>query len=286
METASFFHVCTDGNCLPWLFKDEEDFIKGVNLIAFCTIDTHIKVVCYSLMDNHIHLILYGSLSECKKFINKYKTGAGKWIKSKYGIDEHLRHLPAQIIPINSEERLMETIAYIDRNPIVAGYRYLASEYKWGSSRYMFKNSSEVILSYKVRELSHTKLREILKTRVTIPSEWIICADGMIDPRSFLDIETAEKVFKSPIRYIYFLSKKLEGKLELTQGTSSFYPDKELRRITQNLAIELFADDNIKDLDFNSKIVIARKLRYNYASTPKQISRMLHLPSEILSKFI
>ena len=24
-----YFHICTDGNSIPWMFQDDEDFIKG-----------------------------------------------------------------------------------------------------------------------------------------------------------------------------------------------------------------------------------------------------------------
>lgn len=64
-----YFHICTDGKAIPWMFQDDEDFIKGINRIGICIIKTGIKVVAFVLMDNHPHFVLWGTMPECKKFI-------------------------------------------------------------------------------------------------------------------------------------------------------------------------------------------------------------------------
>ena len=69
-------------------------------------------------------------------------------------------------------------------------------------------------------------------------------------------------------------------------GTRTFLPDKELRVIVGKLALELFGEADLRMLSVNSRIKLAKKLRYEYASTVKQISRMLHLDAEILKGFV
>ena len=110
--------------------------------------------------------------------------------------------------------------------------------------------------------------------------------NGMILPECFLDISKLEGLFKSPARYLYYLSKKLEGKVEMQHGIQTFICDKELRVIVKELAGELFGRHDLDKLDFNSKLVLARRLRYNYASTPKQMSRMLDMNVDVLTRFI
>ncbi len=284
-ESTGYYHVCTDGHSLEWIFKDDLDFIAGVNRIGICKLKSKVGIISFVLMDNHVHFILKGSMPSCKDFITRYKALTGKWISSRYNIQKHLKHLPTQIIHITSEEQLIETIAYLDRNPIVAGYKCIPSEYPWGSAKHLFKYRDS-INDKSVAECGARGIRESLKTRVRIPKEWTMNNDGMIDPRHFLEIEEAENRFKSPIRYIYYLSKKLEGKIELEIGTKSFIPDKELRDIVAKLVEEAFEGRTIKDLDFNSRIIIGRKLRYEYAASVKQISRMVHLDLERLQLFI
>ena len=285
-DSAAYYHVCTDGNALAWMFKDTEDFIAGVNRIGICAFETCIQIIAFILMDNHVHFVLYGTLPKCKEFITRYKTLTGKWISSKYQLKEYLKHLPSEFILIESEEQLLDTIAYIDRNSIVAGGRYLPSEHPWGSARYMFRER-RIPCGRHISEMSKKEVHESLNTWSTLPEDWMVDDQGMLIPeRCFINIDFIEGLYRSPTRYLYHLSRKLEGKIEMQQGIRAFIPDKELRPVTEELAKKLFGKSKVKDLDFNSKILLARKLRYDYASTPKQISRMLSMDSEILSKFI
>lgn len=338
-EFCSYYHVCTDGNQLPWMFKDDEDFRNGVNRLAICSFTLGLSVISFILMDNHVHFVFYGTLSQCKDFISRYKSAISRWIEEKYSISRYLSNLSSEIIPIVSEEALMETIAYIDRNSIMAGYKFLPCDYPWGSAKYMFreegkramckwdslvekegvnkkiaigKNSCfnikcdlEMIATNKnsvsvegtsfvgdidsikeVAELQVIECRSLIKSRKHIPSHWAIDQYGMIMPYCFLSLDVLNKLFVSPLRYLYFLSKKLEGKIEMVQGIKSFISDKEMRTITGTIAKEMFEVDDVKALDFESKILLARKLRYQYASTPRQVSRMLSLDVGTLSEFI
>ena len=110
-EFSSYYHICTDGNTLHWMFKDDEDFRNGINRLAICSYALNLSVFCFILMDNHVHIIVYGTLSQCKEFILRYKAAISKWIAVKYGINGYLSELSTEIIRIDSEEALMETVA-------------------------------------------------------------------------------------------------------------------------------------------------------------------------------
>ena len=248
--------------------------------------------MAYVLMDNHVHFVLYGTMLQCKQFINTYKRLTGIWILNKYGIRDYLRLLPTEIIWIESEESLLNTIAYLDRNPLMAGYKYMHGEYPWGSSRYAFKDISTLTLSkdgFKpISTLTRRKQRELLNSKVLFPDEWLINDSGMIHPLSFLNINKLEACYKSPMRYSYFLAKKLEGivEQELEHSQKLFIPDKDLRPIVAEIVRSNFGNKNLQQLDVNERLFIAKKLRHNYASTIKQISRMIHLEPSVLEGFI
>ena len=110
----------------------------------------------------------------------------------------------------------------------------------------------------------------------------------MINPLSFLDSKRVEFYFKSPLRYTYFLAKKLEGIIEqdLEHSQKAFLPDKELRVIVNRLTQDLFGTTSVDQLDVKSKLMIARRLRYDYASTVKQVARMLRLDKSALDGYI
>ena len=292
MDTTGYFHICTDGRKLPWMFQDDDDFIAGINRIGLCYLKTGVIIMAYVLMDNHVHFVLYGTMLQCKQFINTYKRLTGIWILNKYEIGDYLRLLPTEIIRIESEESLLNTIAYLDRNPLMAGYKYMHGEYPWGSSRYAFKDISTLTLSkdgFKpISTLTRRRQRELLNSKVLFPGEWLINDSGMIHPLSFLNINKLEACFKSPMRYSYFLAKKIEGivEQELEHSQKLFIPDRELRPIVNEIVRNNFGNKNLQQLDINERLVIAKKLRHDYASTIKQISRMIHLDPSALEGFI
>lgn len=286
--TAGYYHVCTDGKAISWMFQDEQDFIAGINRIAICHLKTCVSVIAYVLMDNHVHFLLYGTMPQCKLFINLYKRLTGKWILIKYGLSDYLKHLPTDILYINSEERLLNTIAYIDRNSVVAGFSKLPGEYPWGSARYYFRDRSSFEYTRFISDLTKNERRAILRTRTAFPSDWKINDLGMIDPLCFLDSKRVESYFKSPLRYTYFLAKKLEGIVEqdLEYSQKAFLPDKDVRAIIGKISHELFGVTQVSRLDVKSKLLIARRLRYDYASTVKQIARLLRLDKSALEGYI
>lgn len=288
LNSKEFFHVCTDGKSLPWMFQDEADFIAGVNRIGICHLRTGTKVIAYVLMDNHVHFVLYGTMLRCKEFITLYKQLTGTWIYVKYGINDYLRLLPTNILLLDTEERLLNTIAYIDRNPVIAGYRYLTTEYPWGSARYVFKDSQEEQDVTPLLSLSLREQRRLFYTRVNLPSNWKVNSQGMLCPNSFVDVSVIESYFKTPVRYSYFLAKKLEGTVEqeLESSQRIFIPDLDLRKIVKAMISQDYDKDSITDLDVNARLAIAKKIRYRYASSTKQISRMVHLDKSALEGFI
>lgn len=290
MEGKRYFHVCTKGSDLDWMFRDDADFIGGVNRIGLCVLTTLVQVFSFILMDNHVHFILYGTLPECKNFITKYKQLTGRWVYEKYGIAKHLLNVSVSVVPIYSAEDLMEVAAYIDRNSIVAGFKYLPTEYPWGSARYMFKRYSDKLDTeyVPIGHLTEWKLRHLLNTRIQIPLDWEINSEGMINPRCFFKIDSLESIFKTPARYLYFTTKKLEGKIDVTisNGQSPFITDKEMRRIMDRIVKDLFGVTNKSLLDFKSRMIIAKKLRYEYAATHKQIARLLQLNIDSVKGFV
>lgn len=288
-----YFHICTDGNSIPWIFQDDEDFIKGINRIGICIVKTSVIVIAFVLMDNHCHFILYGTMPECKRFITLYKRLTGIWILTKYAVSDYLRGLQTEIIRLESEENLLNAIAYIDRNPLIAGYRYMPGEYPWGSSRYMFRDRNfredqAFTFDKAISSFTRREQKSILNSNVIVPSGWKVDKKGMLDPSSFTDISALENIFRSPMRYSYFLAKKLEGAVEqdFKHSQKTFIPDKELRPIVNQLIKEHYGVDSISKLGVSERLHIARKLRYNYASTLKQISRMVLLDKSALEGFI
>ena len=95
-EKTEYFHICTDGRLLAWMFQDDKDFIAGMNRIAICHIKTMAIVLCFVLMDNHVHLLIYSeNIHELSKvmqrinisyaiFFNKSKERVGYVFRNRF----------------------------------------------------------------------------------------------------------------------------------------------------------------------------------------------------------
>lgn len=284
----AYYHICTDGTSLDWMFQDNSDFIAGVNRAGVCSFLSDVKLISFVLMDNHVHFVVYGSLPSCKEFIIKFKNLTGRYIFARYKIKGYLQNIHTEIIKIETEDRLLATLAYLDRNPLVAGWPHMPNEYPWGISKFLFRTPATTCKFYKLISFSRRTQCILLGTHQQLPQEWTIDEKGMLNPKCFVDITLLEKIFKTPARYLYFLSKKLEGEIESYFSTNNrpFVQDKEMRAIVKKLSLELYGEIDLKILSVTSRLVLARKLRYEYAASIKQISRMLHLDAEILKGFV
>ena len=107
-QEEGYFHVCTNGNSLPWMFKDDDDFIAGINRIGICKISTGVDVIDYTLMDNHVHFLLYGTITQSQQFLTKYKLLLGKWIQNRYNEYQYRQ-------PFHS----LRTLFFSGRHPII-----------------------------------------------------------------------------------------------------------------------------------------------------------------------
>ena len=163
-----YFHICSDGTKIDWLFKDDSDFISGINRIGLCTLLSKVEIYAYTMMDNHIHILLSGTMSMCKEFIIKYKLLTGKWIRNKYGGNFDSRNFIIKAIRVSSPEYLLNVLAYIDRNIINTNYPFLPSEYPWGSARFLFKDRRHINV-IPLSEMTMTEKRLRFNTHIEIP---------------------------------------------------------------------------------------------------------------------
>ena len=163
----------------------------------------------------------------------------------------------------------------------------MPGEYPWGSAKYIFKEKSGID-GRRIASFTRREQKEILHSNIVLPGEWIIDTQGMIHPTCFMDISITESYFKSPIRYTYFLSKKLEGtmELELEHAQKTFIPDKEMRQIVKDMIIERYQTADIRQIGIDERLHIARTLKYKYACTKKQICRMVHIEKDAIEGFV
>lgn len=286
MPLSDIYHVFTNGFRTGAMFLDEDDFIAGMNLMALCSLDTEVKILCFCLMDNHVHFILKGDGKCCRDFIRRYRRRYSVLHKCKYP-GMAFEDMQVGIKAIDTEEYLQIALAYVLRNPVAAGYPYLPSSYRWSSAglymkepRYMLEGLQYLAASeYRVHEL-----RALLKTHQSIPGDWIIVGGRLIWPGSYVDYAFVNKVFGHPRRYMYYMSSTQEASVADIVGVTEdvFMPEHELRRKALDMTVEMFGTESLSDLKVADRLVLARCLKRKYGASYKQIARLVHLDSQYL----
>lgn len=198
------YHVYSDGTRLSVLFETIQDKVYARNLIAVLAFLYNIRIYCDVVMDTHFHLVGHGRPEDIERFkaqlkrlLIKYfnRTGRGHILKEGIWIEAD---------PLADDVEVMDKIIYVFRNPMDAGYPYLPENYPWGVGRLFFHVDSAVAVR-RVGDMTIDERRTMLHTRANIPDEWELDANGMLLPRSYIDIDTVHRLFGLPRRFIAFL---------------------------------------------------------------------------------
>lgn len=289
-----YYHVYTKGLTMDLLFNNEDDFLYGMNLIPKSLMKSGTRLLAFCLMDNHIHFVLKGSREECSNFIISYKSYVCMYMTKKRG-----RRLSETIMAgaskIGSPEQLRTVIAYVLRNPVAAGYGYIPQDYRWSSASLYFrdatngmsgapdKNASKRMDGYTCRE----RFR-ILKTRVSFPDDWQVDSSGMILPKYYTEVAEIETLFSSVKRFLYYLSASKEAEVRMTMNEvyKVRLDDTELRKEAMRLCLQEFGTVSLKMLDIKQRVRLGGKLRKEFSSSVKQISRIIHVDAEYLRQIL
>lgn len=147
----NYYHLCTEGLKETVMFRDNEDYVTGINYLAVCQIALNhiapkkIEIIAFCLMSNHLHIVAKGENAILKKFIISFKRRYSMWLARKYNEHKILHRTAFTIKEIDSTEYLKQVIAYVLRNPIAAGINVSPFQYKWSSASCYFRQKDEII---------------------------------------------------------------------------------------------------------------------------------------------
>lgn len=280
-KIEDMYHVYSDGMRTDSLFPDDKAFVAGMNAVAIYSLKCKVKVLCFCLMDNHVHFILNGSKMECSDFIARYKTWYSKW---RGGLQEEMC---IGIKAIETPDYLLTAIAYVLRNPIAAGFPYVADSYRWSTANLYFREVPEYT-GKTMSEIGIAKRREMFSTRIEFPEDWTADDAGVIWPGHYVQYEAVNRLYRNVKRYMYYLSSTLENAVSETLGITDLValPDKELRQTANEFSKEMFAKEKIMSLSVNERLLLAKRLRRQFRSSIKQIARVVHLELHYLQELL
>ncbi len=220
------YHIYSDGTRILVLCDEDDDFILMMNLIAVVAYYCHLTVLALEVMSTHFHCILKGAPEGIVKFQKEIK----RLIVRHFNRDGHPERVKnsiwIQADPIHDEEELRRKIIYVFRNCTEAGFEFLPEDYRWGPGRSYCHSDKEK--SYKkVCDLGYREQCRLFRTRVKLPGDWEYNSDGMLVPRSYMDINYLKNnVFVSPRQFIAFLSVKKKDLAEMEAADAKPFMDK------------------------------------------------------------
>ena len=117
------------------LFRDEEDYIYGINTLALILLQfPEVVVYAFTLMSNHIHLLLGGPIEQCVAFYDAVMHRLSLRLKRKYGLSGVVPYGKEnrETVPVHGLEHFIIEVLYLLRNPFKAKICY-PGDYPWSS---------------------------------------------------------------------------------------------------------------------------------------------------------
>lgn len=286
------WHFYTDGNAIDSLFYDDDDLRDGMNRIYKLSLIFKMDILAFSLMDTHVHFALHGEFSECNRFMHEYIRLTSYHISHKYGEKNKLTDLEVKYQKVTTSRYLKTLICYIIKNAPAGGLPFTAYDYPWSSGSLLFRcndywtaprwmeksgGASGSLLS----GLSGIGKKNFLKTK-HVSDEDARIIDGIVFPGEYVASEIVEMLFKTNRSFNYFMCIAKDSDIESLEGyvSSLSIPIQEMRQHKNELCMQMFGKSDIRSLDTNKRLRLARALKSKYNSSSKQICRLCGIKYE------
>lgn len=281
-----FWHVCTPGEMQSIIFRNREEYVFGMNIVALCAgiFRKCISIYTFQLMSNHVHFIIEGNEENTIGFFNEFKKRMSKYYALK-GDSKLLENFSPSIFRINDINYLRNSITYVNRNGYLVNRDYNPFSYPWGANKYFFNYSSSEKIRVGIGKIPIRLKRKIFHTHYNEFPENFYFTEDYISPECYVKIKSAMQLFRDAHQYFNLISRRVETFSEIARelGDKVICTDDEIYSAIYSLGIKKF-EMPPKSLSPEQKMEIAKELRFNYNASNKQISRTLHLEMAILNE--
>ena len=267
------------------LFRDEEDFILGVNTIALATLKYPAKVLCYTLMDNHIHLLLCGRYEDCRSFFAWVLHRLAWNLEEKYGVAGILKYQASDVQAVTGRDMLLNEICYLLRN----GYKArIASpcSYPWAPFECYFNPYLHLLHGTPMPGVRTA--RRQFGTHVKIPSDWEH-DKGRILNKCFVDYRTVEQKIGGNLDFFNRLRRfDLESVVEQAHGIEErlAFTDTEMQEKIRAVCKNELHVESHHQLERKDLLWLAGTLARRFACPKKQIARLLGIDPSVLDQLL
>ena len=294
-----YYHFYSEGNLAAELFLSKSDYVAALNRMAVCAARfPGVVVVAFTFEDTHVHFLLFCLEEEGKAFCDLFKRLTMIYLSNTRGGKPADLHVLFDVEEIEDESYLKRVGAYVAIQPTKDGKGIMPYDYPWGSAPLYFRGEKAVPVwcvdrhgivrnAIRIGEMSYREKRRQLKTSVRLPDDWLFC-NGMVLPSNYVDVSRFEQIYKTHNAYRAFMSRSSDS--EMIQQTASVrgvsLPDREMRDACRTLCREIYGVRDVRTLDSARRLDLARHLRRRYLISNKQLSRIVHVPTDEIGRLL
>lgn len=286
-EMGPFWHLCTSGKHQSSFFRDKEDYIYGMNLIAWAASEYQkdVKILTFQLMSNHFHFVIACEEQKIEEFFSFIYKKLHRYLAGEQRASE-LQRIDYKAYKIDDIRYLRTVITYVNRNGYLASQNETPFTYEWGANTCFYNNLLYKIPTIPLSEMKLTQKREILKSRnFEINQQYkFIKEAGYIAPYSYCHIELAESFYRDAHDYYHLVSRQVETYSQIAKelGDTITYTDEELYSAVIGIIGKRYDIKNPVLLGSKEKIEMAKQMKYDYNANNRQIQRILKIDEKTL----
>ena len=264
---TKFIHICFSSYS-EVMFRDHEDYIRGINNLVIASVKTGTNILAYAFMSNHVHCCIQ-TKENPMELHRIFKSSYGRYFSAKYGRKGDIGDLEVKIVNIDGYQHCLTAISYCLRNPLHHGVTNSSFNYPYSSVLAYFRDS---LGRGPFPETSLSFPRRVAPQHFTWPKEIQFESDGRASLETTVDYKQVEMLFKTPGEFIYNMIIRKSGK--------KWREEQKCEEDGQPITLELLESDYyiVKEMEKNE--------RYNYKVTEtSDISICTIVDDDLVPKF-
>ena len=259
----AYFHVYTKGLEENLLFRCQDDFVAGMNLLAVTVFGCDVVMMAFVLMSNHFHFVLDAEQEQAEEFVRLYKCYIARYLRFKYGDVKFLRRLKTSVVQIDdADEGLKRLIAYVLNNPVKAGINCVPQDYRVDAVR--------------LDDFSVRMLRNLLHSKKRLPNHWRMTSLGYVIPQSYVDSSAVERIYGRSRSFEFFLSRSMALRTNVNENVA--FSDTVVQAAMKELLDKKYGIADVADLDDFLMRSLLRDLKGRFSASAKQLARVVRVP--------
>ncbi|WP_227394360.1 transposase [Jeotgalibacillus aurantiacus] len=134
-SSTGMYHVMLRGINYQWIFHDEQDRRKFLEILVKGKLDKGFKLYAWCLMDNHVHLVLEEGELTVSRLIQRIACSYAMYYNWKYQASGPVFYDRFRSETVESIRYLFTVIRYVHQNPVKANLVKRPSEWDWSSCK-------------------------------------------------------------------------------------------------------------------------------------------------------